>query len=224
MDLKNFLVENQMVLYVLIIVLTIILIILLLTKNKKNNKQDKKLSDELIDMVIGDSDAASEDKKEDLTNLLEQMQRDVEKKANSIDTFEHEQEENAIISYKELVEANRKLKEELEKRKVVKIDNDIKPQEETEEVVEPIVSNEQSIIEDKKENKKFQTTDFISPIYGKQTANLEYPTVPKIERDNDYVKLEPTTDNEKDILDVIKDEEETEEFLETLKEFRKNLN
>lgn len=166
MEVMLYLTENRVVLYSLIGFLTLVLIFLLIIKHKKETKQNKKLSDELIEMVTGDSDAADEDKKEDLTNLLEKMQKDVEIKENKVDTFEHEQEENSIISYQELLDANRKLRDQLNKK----------------EDTEQVVKKEQILQEEY--DTKFQNTDFISPVYGKIEPNLEYQKVKKIERDD----------------------------------------
>ena len=166
MEVMLYLTENRVVLYSLIGFLALVLIVLLIIKYKNDSKHDKKLSDELIEMVTGDIEATDEDKKEDLTNLLERMQQNAEIKTNKVETFEHEQEENSIISYQELLEANQRLRAQLNEKNEPKV---------IEKVIDAEVKTE--------DDSKFQNTDFISPVYGKLEPNLEYQKVKKIERE-----------------------------------------
>ena len=98
--------------------------------------------------------------------------------------------------------------------------------------------------------KKFKNTDFISPVYGKMNEHLEYPTVPSFEKheqvefdfDDDYFELENrniddyleeynfknnmeinTLEQTLDMPPISKEIKKNDEFLQALKEFRKNL-
>lgn len=206
MELINYLTENNIVLYGLIITFSLILIILIATK--KSKKKPEKLSDELVKMVTGDIDATDEDKKEDLTTLLEEMQKTVEQKTNSVSSFEQEQEEKAIISYQELINANKKLKEELNLKNEIIASHEKQIEPSIEEAVNDVVEVREN------SSKKFQNTDFISPIYGKLEPELSYPTVPKIDRDVRTLQTEE--------VDISLDGQD-DDFLKALKEFRKNL-
>lgn len=76
---------------------------------------------------------------------------------------------------------------------------------------------------EEKEHTKFKSTDFISPIYGIQDIKVQYPTVQNIKnfRENNYknIELEQTL-NMAPLSEEIKRDED---FLNALKEFRKNL-
>ena len=74
-------------------------------------------------------------------------------------------------------------------------------------------------------SKKFVTTDFISPVFGRRKAEFDYPKVPnfkemmmKKEKTNEY-DLEATLNLEPLAEQMKKDDA----FLSALKEFRKNL-
>lgn len=100
--------------------------------------------------------------------------------------------------------------------------------------------------------KKFKNTDFISPIYGKMEDRLKYPTVPSFRKEDDRIEKELETyeassltnkniDDYLEDLDFVQNMEinsleqtlnmkplsaevkENDEFLQALKEFRKNL-
>ena len=98
--------------------------------------------------------------------------------------------------------------------------------------------------------KKFKNTDFISPVYVKMDEHLEYPTVPSFEKheqieidfDDDYLELENrniddyldefdfknnmeinTLEQTLDMPPISKEIKKNDEFLQALKEFRKNL-
>lgn len=76
---------------------------------------------------------------------------------------------------------------------------------------------------EEKGHTKFKSTDFISPIYGIQDIKVQYPTVQNIKnfRENNYknIELEQTL-NMAPLSEEIKRDED---FLNALKEFRKNL-
>lgn len=188
--------------------------------------------------------------------MLEQMQKDLNAKAEDVvATFEQEQEENSIISYQELV---RSLKGE----KVVpaKVEKTVKVEEPVVEITKEESHAEQLSIdtimeEDKSAAKKFKNTEFISPVYGKMDEHLEYPKVPQFHNNDREIEKELETYESntesslvnKNIDDFLGDfdfennievnsleqtlnmkplsEEvkKNDEFLQALKDFRKNL-
>lgn len=138
--------------------------------------------------------------KTDIEAVLEKMESELTSNGTAkVHTFEEEQEEKAIISYRELLKVAGKLKEEN-----AILDDDL---EKVHPVSPPkpmdILTEEKPIREEvPKENatKKFHSSEFISPIYGKQSTS----------------EITPYTERHK--------REETEkDFLSELKDLRKNL-
>lgn len=90
-------------------------------------------------------------------------------------------------------------------------------------VEEHEITSPEEVIE--KEPSKFKATEFISPIYGIQDIKIQYPTIQNMkdfkEKFNRYNKVE--LDNTLDIQKVDKEVHQDEDFLNSLKEFRKNL-
>ena len=80
-------------------------------------------------------------------------------------------------------------------------------------------------VEDDSNHSKFKATEFISPIYGVQDIKMQYPTVQNMkefkENYNKYNKFE--LDDTLNINKIDKEIHKDEDFLNTLKEFRKNL-
>lgn len=179
----------------------------------------------------------SEQPKSELEIMLEKMQKDLEeqKEKDAVAIFEQEQEEKSIISYKELLEKKKELESMTELFTDERFENEATVIEDDEtlsdsyfELVDNIndtISIEQTKEEDNLKNKKFVTTDFISPVFGRRKAEFDYPKVPnfkdmmiKKEKTNEYdleatLNLEPLTDQIK----------RDDAFLSALKEFRKNL-
>lgn len=176
--------------------LILIMIGIIILSSKKNNKKTspKEVKIEIKETPKEDNiknlvkeEKIKEENKTDIAKVLEKMEEELEhgpsKKAPS---FEEEQEKKAIISYRELLKVAGKLKEEIK---------------ENEEYGEPKITEKVNFNEieveknedilDKNKNKKFQSSEFISPIYGKQE--------------------ETKTNNE------------NEDFLSSLKDFRKKL-
>jgi hypothetical protein len=60
-------------------------------------------------------------------------------------------------------------------------------------------------------------SEFVSPIFGRLSSNVEYPTVKKTVETEELVQTSILKDDEFDI------NTENDEFLNTLKEFRRNL-
>lgn len=149
-----------------------------------------------------------------IEEVLTAMQVDLEKeKYDAIDRYEEEQEDNAVISYQELL--NRKMAlNNIEKQEKLESEEETNTNflEEAEKIANDI--SDKPLYDDN----NFSNSEFISPIFGRVNNHTEYPTVKKIVETEEY-KTETVVSNEKDA----KVSEETEEFLNTLKEFRKNL-
>lgn len=132
-------------------------------------------------------DIETEAKTLDIEAMLERMQQDLNTKAEDVvATFEQEQEENSIISYQELV---RSLKGEKIEKTPVKIEDVVSE--------EPVKLEQLSMdiedVEEEQYSKKFQKTDFISPVYGKMNEKLEYPTVPQFNKNDKEIEKELET-------------------------------
>ncbi len=147
--------------------------------------------------------------KEELERVYNQMSADLEASEptrDEIDDFEREQEENAIISYKELMKQASRLKEEATK-------------EEAKDVAVTQL-NIDDVMEEEPKKKEvyhgFKNSDIISPIYGIQRE--------KKPGYHEQVNRTMTINHEKeDKESVDKQQEEMNDFLNSLKEFRKNL-
>lgn len=193
------------------------------------------------------------EQKSELELMLEKMQHDLEeqKEKDAVAIFEQEQEEKSIISYKELLERKNELTnslllndERFENEPTIVEDNDLYANyadliEEKEpsltdnyiklvDNVNDTISIDKALDEDENKkigSKKFVTTDFISPVFGRRKAEFDYPKVPnfkemmiKREKTNEY-DLEATLNLEPLAEQMKKDDA----FLSALKEFRKNL-
>ena len=182
-------------------------------------------------------DNATNEPKSELELMLEKMQHDLDeqKDKDAVAIFEQEQEEKSIISYKELLMR----KNELTNPDVLKdtrFENEPSILEDTSnsltdnytalvDNINDTISVDIAKTESEQHAKKFVTTDFISPVFGRRTAEFDYPKVPnfkdmvvKGEKSNTY-DLE-TTLNLDPLTDQIKKDDA---FLSALKEFRKNL-
>lgn len=186
----------------------------------------------------------------DIEAMLEQMQQDLNAKAEDVvATFEQEQEENSIISYQELVSSLKG-----EKIKPAKVEEKVVEVKQEESHAEQL-SMDTIMEETKPESKRFKNTEFISPVYGKMDEHLEYPTVPQFHKNDREIEKELETYESntesslvnKNIDDFLGDfdfdnnievnsleqtlnmkplSEEVkkdDEFLQALKDFRKNL-
>lgn len=186
---------------------------------------------------ISNTDVNKNEQKSELELMLEKMQHDLEeqKEKDAVAIFEQEQEEKSIISYKELLERKNELtsseilNDERFENEPTLIEDDNQNLTDSYMNLVDNVNNTISIDNIKEENdtksKRFVTTDFISPVFGRRKAEFDYPKVPnfkdmmiKREKTNEYdleatMNLEPLTEQ------IKKDDA----FLSALKEFRKNL-
>lgn len=204
-------------------VLCIIFVIMLLVKRKKKRYTETKPE------IKKDLDSV------DLEAVLGKMQEEASKPKDEIMTFEEEQEEKAIISYQELLNAVKKNVQEVTNQPEVKKDETLESiieeleenKEETVEeikqdsVLEPIVlqseSNIQTVEKEQIKPSKFQNSEFISPIFGRINNEIEYPKIKSFEEPKEEKDLEKTIVMPKTDIDS------NDEFLRVLKEFRNNL-
>ena len=153
--------------------------------------------------------------KEELERVYQQMSMDLEKqeeKSDDIDEFEREQEENAIISYQELMAQAEKLKQETNKyEEHAEKQADIKVNTAMDTYKEHALRVD---MEQKKENHGFKNSDIISPIYGIQRENKK-----SLSKNQSNGIIGRAYEE-----DLVKSEKEQNiDFLNSLKEFRKNL-
>ncbi|MBQ9011502.1 MAG: hypothetical protein IJ093_02515 [Bacilli bacterium] len=166
--------------------------------------------------------------KDELERVFNQMAADLEKKESeemSIEEFEREQEENAIISYQELIkQANAKKimtpAYEKPQKEVVKIIKDEEPKEvikkENGANKKQLTQLELEIADFDEEPKKFKNSEIISPIFGiqgsenyeKSKASVNVVSAPRHAYDKEKNPYEENDNND---------------FLNSLKEFRNNL-
>lgn len=229
---------NNMYLYICIIIGLIILnsILIILAFNKYKRI---KITNDFIE-ASNNQEKLNEVKEENTPNeleaLLQKMQEDIDvKPIDVVKNFEEEQEENAIISYQELVDNVKSGKIEIvddDKGDVNYVENLVEtdepimaiadePVEVTEEKVTPQMVKEaiESISNDRvvEEVKKFKNSEVISPVFGRMDeSEIEYPTIKKTDVTLDLF-------NTKDYNELTEEIKRQEEFLNALKEFRKNL-
>ena len=175
----------------------------------KNNKVVPLDDDDRFDSLEEEVKPLTEEQmkaKAELERVFNQMSEDLEKKEDTtIESFEREQEENAIISYQELIR-QAKAKNLIHDDEEVKTssDNDIlsnyiepKTKENYQEQI--VFDNDEASLA-KEEPKKFKNSEIISPIFGIQSENGSIKNSGKHAAKN-----------------------ENDEFLSSLKEFRNSL-
>ena len=146
----------------------------------------KKEADEEIEKEIFNSAKEENENAKNMNEIYKAMEKASAKPASKVESFEQEQEENAIISFNELL----KFKEEQEKL---------------------MAQEERKVV--KEEPKKFSNTEVISPVFGRMEEIEETDEIDKID------ELEKNLN----VVPLRKEIKESEEFLNALKEFRKNL-
>ena len=248
----------------LLIIISVIMFILVITCIAYVIYKDRKKDDEEIDEIIDDLMKAKprenlinakievpigenikpsikeKTDKLDLDDMLAKMQKSLDSKQEEVvENFETEQEEKAIISYQELLDSmkNNNLDEEIKQYELQqeKTASSLATNKVTEflEREEPKIKKIESFVE--KKDKKFKNTDFISPIFGKQDATVDYPTIKLFNKGKHAKKEQEDLIGEIDeinnesvkrdrVLNVSSDVDvQNDEFLRALKEFRSNL-
>lgn len=199
-----------------------------------NHLKRKKIKTDFIEAEKTDKEL-NKNSNNELNEIIQKMQEEIDLKPEDVvKKFEEEQEEKAIISYKELVDnvkaGNIEVVEDEETNidfvKNLNIDElnepilEIEDTEEessvTPEMVKSAIENI-SINSIKEERKKFKQSEIISPVFGiVENAKFEYPTVKKNENIMDLM-------NTRDYNELTEEIKRQEEFLQALKEFRNNL-
>lgn len=209
---------------ILVAILLVAFIIFKIVSNKTKVKPIDENERFDIDETNTKSEVALTEKqkkaKEELERVFNQMSSDLEKQEptkDEIDEFERKQEENAIISYKQLMEEAKKLKEkadeyeqEADKVADMKIDDAIN----TYEKHSKINASEIETSKPQEAYQGFKNSDIISPIYGIQKEKKDKKITTKF-KTNDIIS--------KAYNEVDEEREENTQFLNSLKEFRKNL-
>lgn len=146
-----------------------------------------------------------------LDNILNKMEEDLNKKKEEPKLeYEEIEEQEAIISYSELLK--KKNDEFIKEEKVDDLETlDINIQE--------------SKISEKTEEavKKFKNSDFISPVFGKLDNNVEYPKIKAFKREDPITLMEEELNKDIDSKPLSKEFVKNEDFLNSLKDFRRNL-
>lgn len=228
----NFIMSN-IYLYICIIISLIILTSILLIA-ATNERKRRKIKNDFVEAEKIEEELNTKEEtvvSNKLEEILKKMQEDIDTKPEDVvRKFEEEQEEKAIISYQELVdnvkagkieviddeESNINYVEnlglEVETEPVMQIEEESSV---TPEMVKEAIYNisESSV---KEEPKKFKKSEIISPIFGIMNDSVEYPKVKKSENILDIM-------NTRDYNELTEEIKRQEEFLNALKEFRKNL-
>lgn len=150
----SFISEYKWIILFSLLAILMFLILLIIYKKRKDRVKPIDLE------TINQDDTPSE---------IEEVLAKLENSENSrpMTTFEQEQEENAIISYQELVQAvNQKKQNMALENKEVKEDNKI------EEALLEISPKEETVMEQTPEvQPKFKNSEFISPVFGKDNQS-----------------------------------------------------
>ena len=208
MDLLLEIADRDLI-FIALAFLGVVIFVVIIVYIVKRNKVKPLPEEERYDREEKPVELTEEQKqaKAELERVFNMMSADLEaeeEEISPIDEFEREQEENAIISYQELIKqakAKGQIKEEpveIKEDNFEALEEEIYSKPSYQEVYE---THEEKPVEEKK---KFKNSEFISPIFGIQNGNPSYPTVKKIDRSK-------------------KVEDENTQFLNSLKEFRENL-
>lgn len=208
-------INNSTIYFVVVAILYVLVIsfvIFLIVRNKK-----KKLAKVKVEQTQKkDLEAV------DLESVLDKMQEDVNKvNVDEVKSFEEEQEEKAIISYQELLQAVKKNVDNVTKVEIKEDQKDVLEEKKEEVSVMPEEQDESIVTSPKKQSSKFQNSEFISPIYGRVDNDINYPKIPVFRDQENEVKSEEDL-GKTIVFDAIKSDN-SDEFLKALKEFRNNL-
>ena len=272
-DIYNYILDNIYI-FCLIIILVFVLIIFIVylfkTDGEKEEKIEKdktlkskdeleKISDKEIEQrVMKEYKEETEELDEKLATLKEKYRdnssveaiidnlKEAKERRTSEDLkrFEDEQEEQAIISYQQLVETVRGNEAKVENKKDTEEVKEEPVVEETAKLMEKIENLEMEIDEepvvnkDEKVDYSYKPNEFISPVFGrmdsskvryreglsytdknkKEEPTFEKPVAPVVEKP---VISNFDSDNQDYLYKTVR--LDSEEFLKNLKEFRRNL-
>ena len=289
MGIINKILENNVLFYSIIGVLVLIFLVIIyfafIYKKKDKNveeievKNDQKEEDILTkeEKLLIKQFKEKDVEKEEIQKVLDQMSEDVlNKKEINIDEFEAMQEENAIISYQELVNNVKSERMEFTLEDVYEEDalEEIKKEENINDLFETkqddlnelfeekseennfnnlfeednkyddevydlldnstnfsdLINNEEineekiiNEVKEVKEPKKYKKSEIISPIYGRQNVEITYPKIETFDRNKEFRDTLLNIEDELVKQPLTDEETKNEEFLNALKEFRRNL-
>lgn len=197
----------------------------LLDNNKEEipNRFQEEFMEDVLEETLPEIEKEEEKTSNNIASLLEQMQQDLDddNEIAKVEKYEEEQEENAIISYKELMRLKAERENNIEGT-IKHSDNLISTH------VEPIKQVEEEPRSD--EIKKFKKSEFISPVFGFNDSNVTYREIRRPERkekNDEYSSKE----DEVEVVNLEKDnniksveDARNDDFLEALVDFRNKLN
>lgn len=204
---------SKLVIYIILILLFILFIlIVIMSEQKKVTKKivdkDKVKKEEEIEVLDFNLDSTEIDedneKTRNLKEITDKIQAAIDSRAIELTNFEQDQEENSIISYEDLMKSVGKNidSNKEEKFSLPNLVNKIQ--------VEDEFNEETPYVDSVREN-KFKSSVFISPVFG-------------IQDDGRKANEEIKPMREKEISTYSQNGyEEEEQFLNTLINFRKNL-
>lgn len=211
------------VIFVFGLVLLGYLLTLIISLRKKNML--KKIDNKIVPQELVSNDIIIKENNE-LEVVLDKMQKtlDAKEEIDMVADFEMKQEEEAIISYQELIKAAKRDFPQMSD--ISKTDLEDKDHLEVVEVEESDISSSEQPL--KSEEHKFKKSVFISPIYGvTENNNQENYCDSKINQE----VLKKRSNSEINYVDISLDscddleyeKENNDKFLEDLKSFRSNL-
>jgi len=200
--------SSDILLAIIIVAILIVIVVvwIVITNFRKQDIVIPKKKVETIEEILQEPVKPPVEDKNVIQELLDQMAKDLEaKEKDEVASFEQEQEEKAIISYQQLIAAKKgenaaKTTSASQATPVAKSPPEPKPtltpkptqnieiidipEEPTEKITidEPVVEDktvkEESSLDD---TKKFRSTGFISPVYGRSDMNVQYRNVDRSE-------------------------------------------
>ncbi len=188
-DLLLNLSSSDILLGIIIIAVLIVAVIvwIIVANNRKKEMIIPKKKIETIEEILQEPVKPPVEDKSAIQGLLDQMAKDLEdKEKDEVVTFEQEQEEKAIISYQQLLAA--KKGDNVVKETPLEATSSIEIIDIPEEpITAPVTSQPVPIEPVNKDNssledtKKFRTTEFISPVFGRSDKNVQYRNVDRSE-------------------------------------------
>ena len=203
-------------------------ILLILASNQRKKDKINKVFEQATEARDEMEKIEAKEKPNELQELINKMQEDIDLKPEDVvKKFEDEQEEKAIISYKELLDS-------VKAGKIQVIDDETDKPIDTYQIASTeskTIDQESSVTPDmlisaienistnslKEDIEKFKSSEYISPVYGIMKDNMSYPTIKKKEITLDAIS------NTRDYTELTEEIKRQEEFLKALKEFRDSL-
>ena len=203
-------------------------ILLILASNQRKKDKINKVFEQATEARDEMEKIEAKEKPNELQELINKMQEDIDLKPEDVvKKFEDEQEEKAIISYKELLDS-------VKAGKIQVIDDETDKPIDTYQMTtteSKTIDQESSVTPDmlisaienistnslKEDIEKFKSSEYISPVYGIMKDNMSYPTIKKKEITLDAIS------NTRDYTELTEEIKRQEEFLKALKEFRDSL-